>query len=214
MRRIGDHTQATIHMEESTVIKKLLAVIGLVGLVGVLAPSPAHAQEAAVVVFTAGADVSEPFVAPGLGNSAEGADYSFSTDNPGILGANLCAGVAFQGGAHSGVQFSHPDVTTIDQGDCDLSSTGTVHSGLGGLGAFCGYSSGSGTASGKIGGASLSGVTVEWPQSAGTILPLVFGGSVTGAGAVQTTGAEPGTCGVDDVTTSFAVTGFAAIAAV
>lgn len=224
-------------------VRKLMGAIAAAALFAALVPaSPAEAQQAAVVVFTAGAEVCHDAAGNnnGVCDDGEEADfwapvapqtdcdvnddnavpnvicdganehgdvlYTFSTDNPGLEGNQFCVG--------AGVNGTTPATDT----DCDLSSTGNVFPGTGGLGAWCGYSAGSGLASGDIDGQSLS-VGVEWAQSAGTVLPLLFtsGGLPAGVGAVQTTGATPGTCGLNPndgnaPTNAFAVTGFAAVA--
>lgn len=176
-------------------IRKFLAGAAVAGLAMSLVPQQAQAADGAAFVFTAGATLDKGFNAPGLGPSAAGANYNFSTNKNGLGDQKACLGIG-TGGVDS---------------NCSLSSTGTVFSGLGGAGAFCGYSSGkSNSASGTVAGVSLSGVTLEWPQSAGTVLPITYtkAGTPIGFGAVQTTGAKPGTCGVGGSTTSFAVTGW------
>jgi hypothetical protein len=180
--------------------RTLLAGAAAAGLALTLVPSPSSAADAAVIVFTAGATVGQKVYAPGLGPATPENTFSFSTNNTGLGGQKACLGVTQNG---------------VDTG-CALGATGTFGAGLGGFGGYCGYSSGEGTSSGTVAGVSLSGVTVEWPQSAGTVLPLVYrlGGTPIGTGAVQTTGAAPGTCGVGDGTSSFAVTGFTVLATV
>lgn len=181
-------------------IRKLVAGAAVAGLAFSLLPQQAQAAEGAAFVFTAGATVSKDFYAPGLGPSAAGAEYNFGTTKPGIGGQTACVGTN-----HTG---------TLDT-SCSLSSRGTVLSGLGNVGAFCGYSSGKSiSSSGTVAGVSLAGLTIEWPQSAGTVLPLTYkdGATIVGVGAVQTTGAAPGTCGVGGPTQSFAVTGWTVLA--
>ena len=186
-------------------------------MLGLAATPPANAAAAAVVVFTAGANVGAPVYAPvspacGLA-LCPGANttFSFSTANPGLGGQRVCIGV---GSGGPGVSVNGTTVAP-----CNLASSGNFGSVAAGLGAWCGLSSGNGTSSGQIGSAAISGVGVQWVTSAGTIIPLVFtnGGLPAGVGAVQTTGASPGTCGLNPLdgfapTTAFAVTGFAAIA--
>lgn len=229
-------------------LRKLMGAIAAAALFAALVPaSPAEAQQAAVVVFTAGANVCHD--AAGNNNGAcdpgeeadfwapvapqancdpdnnnvvpgvvcDGANehgdvlYTFSTNNDGIGGERFCVGVGVSG-----------DTAAADE-SCELSSTGNVFPGVGGLGAWCGYSAGSGEASGTLtdidGNDQSLDVDVEWAQSAGTVLPLLFtsGGLPAGVGAVQTTGATPGTCGLNpqdgnQPTNAFAVTGFAAVA--
>lgn len=179
-------------------LRTLLAGAAAAGLGLALVPTPSSAADAAVIAFTAGAEVGQKVYAPGLGPATPDNTFSFSTNNAGIGGQKACIGVT-----QNGLDTS-----------CDLASNGTFGAGLGGLGAYCGWSSGEGTSSGSVAGVSLTGVTVEWPQSAGTVLPLVFrlNGTPIGSGAVQTTGAAPGSCGIGDGTKTFAVTGFAVLA--
>lgn len=186
--------------------RTVLAGAAVAGLALALVPTPSPAADAAVIVFTAGANVdsngtaagNEGVFAPGLGPAAPNATFNFSTSNNGLGGQKACVGVGTGG---------------LDAG-CELGASGAFGAGLGNLGAYCGWSSGKGTSSGTVAGVSLSGVSVEWPQSAGTALPLVYkqGGTVIGHGVVQTTGATPGTCGVNGGTKSFAVTGYSILA--
>lgn len=182
-------------------IRTFLIALAVVGLGLGAVPQAQAAPQGVAFVFTAGATVSKDHYAPGVGPSAAGAKYNFSTVNAGIGGQKACIGVNSAG--------------SVDQ-SCDLASTGTVLSGAANLGAFCGYSSGkSDTASGNIAGTTLTGVTIEWPQSAGTVLPLIYrnaANAVIGVGAVQTTGAAPGTCGlVGGATRTFAVSGWSVL---
>lgn len=236
-------------------------VAGLAGLVlAVLVqvgPAQAQGAQAGAVVFTAGADVSEPIwapVAPGcpanndLPVVCDGGDrdYVFDTESPGLQGQRFCAGVtAGTAGNGVGVRVNGSDVVDVPGNApeaCRVASSGEVHPVPHGateatdpdIGGWCGLSSGHGGVTGNISTVPLpAGMEVVWLTSAGTVLPLLV--SVTdpdlenpgdpshperklvGAGAVQTTGATPGTCGVVPPgvgTTHFAVTGFAALAMV
>lgn len=188
------------HKERTVVNKRMLAVAAAAAAMVIGAALPAQAADQSVVVFTAGASVGAPVFAPGLGNGVD-TTFTFSTANAGLGGQKACIAV------HSRTGFDNR---------CDLASSGTFGKGLGNIGAYCGWSSGQGTVDkADINGSVLpaAGLSVAWPQSAGTALPLVYtsAGKPAGVGAVQTTGAQPGSCGVGGGTTSFAVTGFSVL---
>lgn len=188
----------------------LVAAVGAGALVLSLLPAQAQAAENAVVVFTAGATVTKPVFLPGVGPGADNVGFTFDTMTYGLNGTvKACVG------AHS--------VNGVDA-ECRLRSEGEFGKGLGGLGAYCGWSSGDGFVKfSDINGDVLpaAGLSVEWPNSAGTVIPLVYrlrnqAKTIVGAGAVQTTGAKPTTCGLEDPTrgtTTFAVTGWSAFSA-
>lgn len=189
-------------------IRTFIAAAAVAGLVAGFAPTQSQAAESATVVFSLGANVGDKVYAPGLGDGVE-TTFAFGYNNQGIPrgtgigGTNSCVGVHSTAGVDA---------------DCQLGASGTFGKGLGGQGAYCGYSSGDGDVDRvRIGGQNVKpkGLKVSWPNSAGTVIPLVYtiGGSPAGIGAVQTTGAAPGTCGVGDGTNSFAVTGFSVLAA-
>lgn len=186
---------------------RVIAAVAAVAALGAVVAPSAHAADNLVVVFTAGAHVDQEVWAPGFGDDAA-TTYLFDTEKPG-LGGNFCIA------SHS---------TSGTDEDCDLRSSGSFGPVLGrpGLGATCFYSTGKGIVDVvRVNGINVvagKNVKVEWPAAAGTILPYVLsigkhatdGGTVVGQGAVQVTGAEPGTCGLDgEATTDFAVTGYA-----
>ena len=203
-------------------------------LAGGLPAANAATGDAAVFVFTANASVTNGISAPGFGAGVT-ANFVFDTEDPvgGIgVGTNrqrFCGGIGdttsppqvLVGVRLNGATLVSSPNAGAQASACRLRSTGTVTTGpvtgtLGMSGAFCGSSSGTGTVEvADLGGVSTGarGATIRWEQSGGTVLAgTVFGGdgSVVGAFAVQTTGAQPGTCGVvGGATTSFAVTGIA-----
>lgn len=156
---------------------------------------------------------------PDLCDPNDGIHYDFSTQIQGLpIGQTFCAGVAATDDPD--VQFN----TGLPGDECVLSSTGVVANSFG-IGAYCGWSSGFGPSSGTVGNISLD-AWVEWPAAAGGVLPLTLhdgqGGDVIGQGAVLTSGAQPGTCGLDprdndgdgdgfEPTNTFAVTGYAVV---
>lgn len=190
-------------------IRKLLGVIiaTVAGLVGLTA-APAATAESFTIVFTAGASVTKPIVLPGMPGDSGSGTYEFDTSKPGLGGQKACVAVTSAG--------------TVDP-LCRLHSTGGFGAIAGLVGANCAFSSGKGTVDevsvkGKNIVPTSNGkglITVEWPAATGTILPLIFyKGSRTnlvGQGAVQVTGAAPGTCGIGGATTEFQVTGYAAV---
>ena len=215
----------------SGIVAVVAALFGSLG--GSLPAANAVLGDAAVFVFTANASVTSGISSPLFGPGVT-AGFVFDTEDPvgGIgVGANrvrFCGGIGRVGttavvGARAGgtTVVSSPNAGAA-AGACQLSATGglttaAVTGALGMSGAFCGSSSGTGTVGrADIGGVAtgVSAATISWPQSAGTVwVGTVLGGSgnVVGAFAVQTTGAQPGTCNVvGGATTSFAVTGFIA----
>lgn len=186
-------------------------VMILAGAAAVLAPlaPQASAADSAVVVFTAGATVGHDIFAPGLGPDVASSTYVFDTAKNGLGGQKACVAVHSSKGADP---------------SCDLRSTGTFGAAFG-INASCAWSRGAGdVVTINVNGTNVvpyAGTTpnlkVTWPVSSGTVLPLILttgstypGGTVIGGGAVQVTGAKPGTCGVGGPTREFEVTGFAA----
>jgi len=254
--------------------RKLTKVgVGVLAAAAAFVPMPqAHAAtgDAAVVVFTAGANITggqiftpveSPLItaANSCGNAANSPDgrilgvpftcngaasrnWSFSTANNGLGGQRACGATG-----RSGVTVSAGVTTSVGSaGVCVFVADGTLGRALGqsaagvNVGGWCGLSSGNGrVTTATFGGAGTTpvinaldafpnGLSVQWVVSAATVLPLVFttveaGLTVpAGVGAVQTTGAQPGTCGLAGSgvpgsateprgTESFAVTGFAAV---
>lgn len=154
-----------------------------------------------------------------------GGDFVFDTELGSVApdGATCIAvGAGDTSGQNAAVVVNGSEVT----GTCRLAATGSfgpiASAGGTDVGAWCGMSHGEGI----VEHATVNGfdyadagheVTFEWPSSAGTVLPIVFfvdGSPVpSGAGAVQTTGAQPGTCGFGGgATNSFFVTGFSSVA--
>jgi hypothetical protein len=183
----------------------ILAAVAAALMSGALALAPAHGAENITLVFTAGATVTQDVYFPGLGPDAS-ATYTFDTRKDGIGGNRFCVGVSSSKGVDS---------------SCDLMSTGSFGPMLGTVGATCIYSTGRGSVDDVvINGTDLAdgqNIKVEWPAAAGTILPFTLskgtyatsGGAVVGQGAVQVTGAAPGTCGFGGPTREFEVTGYA-----
>jgi hypothetical protein len=183
-------------------------------------PTPASATPGTTTtfVFTAGATVSSPMFAPGLGPSAPvGTAWLFDTANPGFGGQRFCWGTKVMPNATGvpsvGAALSINGVDLVGTG-CRIAYSGTLGAGLTGLGVFCGNFSGSSNITGtgvNIGVGEAVGATMSWVQSAGTVAPYTITGgpfASVGGGLVQETGAAPGTCGVGGGTTAFAVTGF------
>lgn len=173
------------------------------------------------------------FVAFGAGADASG---------PNAIGPSASAVVG--GTAVNGLngQLAAGDPSVANLSGSGSASFGPVVSDVGGtgvdLGAWCGLSQGEGTvntaeltnldSSGTTDYANLGQqVLVKWHASAGTVLPLTFWldrnsndtvqetvDRPAGQGAVQTTGAQPATCGVDGGgTESFFVTGYSTVLA-
>lgn len=187
-------------------MKRLIIAAVAAALVGgAVSAAPAQGAENISVVFTAGASVTGDVYFPGLGPDVS-ASYTFDTQKDGIGGNRFCVGAS----SSQGVDTS-----------CDLRSTGTFGPMLGVVGATCLYSTGRGNVDDVvINGVDLAdgrNIKVEWPAAAGTILPFTLsqgtyatsGGTIVGQGAVQVTGAAPGTCGFGGPTTEFEVTGYA-----
>lgn len=191
-------------------IGKLVGAAALAAAIGVLGADGAKSATANTTVFTAGATVGAPTYAPGLApppGTGVTTWFDLSTERSGIGGQRACVSV-------------HSSLGADDS--CRLAASGTFGAGLGGLGGYCGYSSGRGTVTTAAingqdslprDGQGNSLLKLEWPQSAGTALPTVYkvNGNVVGFGLSQTTGAAPGTCGINGGTTSFAVTGFSTL---
>lgn len=225
-------------------LRKLIGALAVGGLLVTFMPQPASAAPTITVVFTAGATLNNELYWPAAAHpdcladgdvdcpAPAGTTYSFSTEPPGvgIGGQRFCAAVVDDGAnTHTSIEGTLPGVTPDPP--CKLSSTGAVNAGLL-IGPHCGWSSGGGPIGGDGGPAAdvptvdldAAGIRVSWPQSAGTILPLVYQDSgadgipgnaddnIIGAGAVQSTGANNSVCGANptnpDGTTAFAVTGF------
>lgn len=186
---------------------RTLAAAAAALMAGSLFVPQASAAENFAVVFTAGASVGADVYAPGLGPDAN-TSYVFDTEKDGIGGARFCVAASSSRGLDA---------------SCKLKSVGNFGPvmGIAGAGATCIYSTGQGT----VPTASFNGVNVvqgknikvEWPAAGGTILPFTLsqgnyataGGTVVGQGAVQVTGAAPGTCGLNGPTRQFEVTGYA-----
>ena len=188
-------------------IGKLVGAAALAAAIGVLGADGAKSATANTTVYTAGATVGAATYAPGLGAGVS-TTFSLDTARAGIGGQKACVSVHSTFGADP---------------NCSLAASGNYGAGLGGLGGYCGYSSGKGFVTRALingndslprDGAGNSLLALEWKQSAGTALPTIYtvNGQTVGFGLSQTTGAAPGTCGVNGGTTSFAVTGFSTLA--
>jgi len=225
-------------MRKSKIIAAVAAAL-FGPLAGALPAADAAVGDAAIIIFTANASVTNGICAPVVcgTNGANGNGFVFDTEDPvGGIGVppvvprqRLCDGIGRTAGGtvlvgvrlNGGTVVSTPNAAATTSA-CRIRTAGTVNTApvtgaLGMSGGFCGSSSGAGnTTIAEIGGVQTgaTGATVAWPQSAGTVIVgTVLGGTgnVVGAFAVQTTGAAPGTCGVvNGATTSFAVTGIAA----
>lgn len=191
-------------------IGKLVGAAALAAAIGVLGADGAKSATANTTVYTAGATVGTMTYAPGFGPAApSGTTFSLDTVNAGLGGQKACVSVHSTFGADA---------------KCSLAASGLFGPGLGGLGGYCGYSSGKGFVTRALingndslprDGAGTSLLALEWKQSAGTALPTIYtvNGQTVGFGLSQTTGASPGTCGVaSQGTNSFAVTGFSTLA--
>lgn len=190
-------------------IGKLVGAAALAAAIGVLGADGAKSATANTTVFTAGATVGADTFAPGLG-AAVTTTFDLDTARSGIGGQKACVSVHSSFGADA---------------NCSLAANGTFGAGLGGVGGYCGYSSGRGFVTralingrdavprGNNPAFSNSLLALEWKQSAGTALPTIYtvNGNVVGFGLSQTTGAAPGTCGINGGTRSFATTGFSTL---
>lgn len=186
---------------------RILAAAAAVAMLGALFAPGAQAAENFAVVFTAGAEVTGDVWVPPLGPDVS-ATYTFDTEKDGIGGNRFCVAASSSAGLDAA---------------CKLKSVGSFGPvmGVSGAGATCIYSTGRGDVpTATFNGTNVvagKGMKVEWPAAAGTILPFTLslskfatqGGTVVGQGAVQVTGAAPGTCGVGGPTRTFEVTGYA-----
>lgn len=143
--------------------------------------------------------------------SAAAAHAGVFTGTAGITGDSLF--LPGLGGSASGAGWNFSGTCT-GVNCTSISGSGTLNSGLSGLGAFCGASGGSG--SGSIDGHSGT-LSVEWLQSAGTMLPITVSGAHTGAILVnaRAAGSDPANgvikC-VNSGATAFDIVGVGALA--
>lgn len=158
----------------------MVATAGLLALALLFVPTMASADQAAGAIAFSGIATTPALwtpVAPGCGAAlcpgGSGA-WSFGAATGGIpIGAgSTCAGAGVHGATPGGPA-------------CSIDASGTLGPGLGLVGAYCGFSSGSGDATIVI-GASATKASVSWNPSAGSVLVLT--GTVTEVDGAAHTG--------------------------
>lgn len=183
-------------------LRKIVMGLVALGLLTVVAPTPAQADHnQGAVVFGGSAVVSPGLCFPGL--HAEGSDcvpdtadpldepastWEFTIPSPlPVLSASVCAAVG---------SFNNGDPATSTE--CEIRADGIVQANALGVGPSCGMSYGTSEDSGdndpnesdiiKIDGEE-SDFAIEWPTSAGGTLPLI--GEMDGETIVGVTQARP-----------------------